>query len=653
MTGRSTPVAPLRITLLGGFQAEAASGRRIEIAAKKTRALLAYLALPAGRPHTRDELADCLWSDRGDKQARASLRQALGELRKDLEALDASPLVLDHDKVALDPALTEVDVATFVTLAAGEDLEELRRAAATYAGDLFHGFDISDPTYADWLRGERERLRGVAMHVLRRLLEQESGQAALAAGQRLLDLDPLGEDAHRALMRRYAESGEIGAALRQYEKCREILQRELSARPSPETEALHRAIRDRAGAVSPAPSPLPPRPETAEAAPVSKPSIAVLPFANLSGDPAQQQVADGVTNDLVADLARFSGLLVKGGRGIIGDVRQAARELDVRYVLEGSVQRDGARLRVNAQLVDGATAAHLWAKRFDLEAASLFAAQDAVVEAIVAELAVKLDLVERDRAKRKPSENLSAYDLWLRSRDHLYRSTKDDTATARRLLERAVALDPHDPRFAADLALAHHYESRWGWSDSQDRSLETAEALARKGVLLDDADYRTHWVLAAVLRAKGDFDGAHAAYARAHGLNANDADLAADFGTFHVYWGQPAEAVRRIEGAMRLNPLYPDWYLRVLGVACFGAGDYAKVVDVVRRARQPHAGLLRVLAAALAMLDQREQAAAATTEVMKLEPWFKIATLRKGLPYKDPALGERMFAAMRKAGLPE
>src|SRR5262249_20685386 len=159
-------------------------------------------------------------------------------------------------------------------------------------------------------------------------------------------------------------------------------QRELGAKPSPETEALHRAIRDRA-----------PRQEAVEPPPSAKPSIAVLPFANLSGEPAQQQFSDGVTNDLVADLARFSGLLVKGGRGIAVDVRQAVRELGARYVLEGSVQRDGARLRVNAQLIDGATAAHLWAKRFDLEAASLFAAQDAVVEAIVAELAVKLDLV--------------------------------------------------------------------------------------------------------------------------------------------------------------------------------------------------------------------------------------------------------------------
>src|SRR5262249_43063494 len=149
-------------------------GETVEITAKKTRALLAYLALPAGRPHTREKLADLLWSDRGDKQARASLRQALGELRQDFEAVAVSPLVLDHDKVALDAAMVEVDVAVLEHCGAHDGLEDLRRVAALYSGELFHGFDVSDPAYADWLRAERERLRGVAIRALKRLLENES-----------------------------------------------------------------------------------------------------------------------------------------------------------------------------------------------------------------------------------------------------------------------------------------------------------------------------------------------------------------------------------------------------------------------------------------------------------------------------------------------
>src|SRR5262249_21344478 len=152
----------------------------------------------------------------------------------------------------------------------------------------------------------------------------------------------------------------------------------------------------------------------------------------------------------------------------------------------------------------------------------------------------------------------SAYDLWLRSRDYLRARKKEDNATARALLEKALELDPGGPRYFADLAMAHLSDSRWGWSDSQDRSLRIAEELAHKGVALDDADYWTHWVLADVLGAKSDFSGALAAYERAYTLNPNDADLLADFGRFHVYLGRADEAIRRTEKAMRLNPFYPD-----------------------------------------------------------------------------------------------
>lgn len=659
-----TPVVPLQITLLNGFHVAAASGKTIEIAAKKTRALLAYLALPVGRQHTRDELADLLWSDREDKQARASLRQALGDLRRDFDAVAISPLTFDHDKVAVDAAMVEVDVATLERCAASEGLDDLRRAATVYAGDLFHGFDVPDPSYAEWLRGERERLRGLAIHVLGRLLERESGQAAISAGRRLLELDPLSEETHRTLMRRYAEAGEIGAALKQYEKCRDVMRRELTAAPSPETEALHRMIRDDPGTLAslrPGRSHASPRQDVPIGAtiPPAKPSIAILPFTNLSGDPEQQYFSDGITNDLITDLSRFSGLLVIASnstftyRGEGVEARQVSSELGIRYVVQGSIQRSGGRVRINAQLIDATTGAHLWGKRYDRETASLFAIQDELVEAIVTELAVKLDLAERDRAKRKMPENLSAYDLWLRSRDHLRARKKEDNATARTLLEKAVQLDPTGARYFADLAMAHLHESWWGWSDSQDRSLQIAEDLAHRGVALDDADYWTHWVLADVLRAKSDFSGAQAAYERAYALNPNDADLLADFGRLHIYLGRADESIRRIEKAVRLNPLHPDWYLIALGLAHFFTGNYQMIIDLVHKARQANPGLLRLRAAAHIMLDQRDQADLARSEVMRLEPWFTIATLRKGLPFRDPALGEPFFAALRKAGLPE
>src|SRR5262249_17500327 len=160
---------------------------------------------------------------------------------------------------------------------------------------------------------------------------------------------------------------------------------------------------------------------------------------------------------------------------------------------------------------------------------------------------------------------------------------KEDNATARTLLEKAVELDPNGARYFADLAMAHLHQSRYGWSDSQDRSLRVAEDLAHKGVGLDDADYWTHWMLADVLCAKSDFSGAQAAYERAYALNPNDADLLADFGRFYIYLGQADESIRRIEKAMKFNPFYPDWYLISLAFAHFCTSNYHKVIDLVHK----------------------------------------------------------------------
>ena len=220
-----------------------------------------------------------------------------------------------------------------------------------------------------------------------------------------------------------------------------------------------------------------------------------MPFTNLSGDPEQQYFSDGITNDLITDLSRFSGLIVIASnstftyRGEGVEARQVSSELGIRYVVQGSIQRSGGRVRFNAQLIDAHHERAPLGKRYDREAASLFAIQDELVEAIVTELAVKLDLVERDRAKRKMPENLSAYELWLRSRDHLRARKKDDNATARTLLEKAVQLDPHRRAIL-----------RRPGDGAPPRILVGMERIAgpvpagrrgpgHRGVALDDADY--------------------------------------------------------------------------------------------------------------------------------------------------------------------
>jgi DNA-binding SARP family transcriptional activator len=214
-------MAHLELTLLGSFHARVAGGSPLDIANRKTRALLAYLALPPGRRHTRHGLVSLLWSDRGEKQAQASLRQALVELNRALESAGTAPLLKDRDTLALDCDSVQVDAAVFEQLTAKTDIEELERAATLYAGDLLQGFDVRDSAFEEWLLFERQRYRGLAVAVLKRLSELQSGRKGIATAERLIALDPHQEEGYRTLMRLHAEAGELGLAMRAYEECRQ------------------------------------------------------------------------------------------------------------------------------------------------------------------------------------------------------------------------------------------------------------------------------------------------------------------------------------------------------------------------------------------------------------------------------------------------
>jgi TolB-like protein len=265
----------------------------------------------------------------------------------------------------------------FEQLAASDEIDDLQRAADLYAGDLLDGLDVRDATFDEWLMVERQRLRAVATTVLRKLLAQQIGPTASVLARRLLALDPFQEEGHRTLMRLYAQDGEIGAALKQYERCREVLKTELDATPSAETTALYHSIREQSGGPDlprhepcPALSANDEKPTHFEGE-ASKPAIAVLPFRNLSDDPDQQYFSDGITEDIITELSRFRSLSVIASkssfqyRGMANELRRVEQELGVRYIVEGSVRRSSDRIRITAQLVDTATATHLWAEHYD------------------------------------------------------------------------------------------------------------------------------------------------------------------------------------------------------------------------------------------------------------------------------------------------
>src|SRR5262245_26943839 len=296
-------MAVAELTLLGGFEIKVA-GRVVDLPGQKDRALLAILVLSSGVAHSRDKLASLLWGERGDQQARDSLKHGLTRLRQCLELVTPPPIVADRRSVRLDPVAITSDTVTFERLASEGTADSLERATALYRGDLLDGIGIRDPAFEDWLLVERQRLRNLVEDALTRLLEQSMAngarERAAAAARRLLSLDPLRESASRALMQIHAGCGQTSQALKLYETLRDRLHRELGVKPERETVQLYESIRQRRSGVeaSAAGSPakgeaargagLGPAPESTMAPALpSKPSIAVLPFQNLSGDPEQ------------------------------------------------------------------------------------------------------------------------------------------------------------------------------------------------------------------------------------------------------------------------------------------------------------------------------------------------------------------------------
>src|SRR5215475_6062493 len=368
------------VTLLGGFGIKLA-GQVVDLPGQKDRALLAILALSPGVVHSRDKLASLLWGDRGDEQARGSLKHSLTKLRQCLQPVTPAPIVADRQSVRLDAAGMTIDVAAFERLLGGDTLEALEQATAIYRGDLLDGIGLREPAFEDWLLVERQRLRHRAEEALTTLITQSlatgAREPAATAARRLLSLDPLRESACRALMQTHAERAETAQALKVYETLRDRLHRELGVKPEPETTRLYESIRQRRAAPTSSPASLrieadsPPKPTPVELPLPSKPSIAVLPFQNLSGDPEQEYFADGMVEEIIGALSRLRWLFVIArnssftykGRAV--DVKRVGRELGVRYVLEGSVRKVGNHVRVTGQLVDATAGAHLWAERFD------------------------------------------------------------------------------------------------------------------------------------------------------------------------------------------------------------------------------------------------------------------------------------------------
>jgi adenylate cyclase len=390
-----------------------------------------------------------------------------------------------------------------------------------------------------------------------------------------------------------------------------------------------------------------------------KPSVAVLPFANLSRDPAQEYFSDGVTEDLITGLSKVSGLFViarnsvftyKGKAVKVSDV---GRDLGVRYVLEGGIQREGSRVRITAQLVDATTGYHIWAERYDREVRDIFALQDEVTQQIVRALAVKLAEGEQGRIARAPTGNLDAYDLVLRGQDERRRTTRESNAEARRLFVKALDLDPEYARAYVQLGWAHLQSWQFLWSTGPE-SLERAQELAERALALDDTLPNAHSLLGQIYLWRKEHDRAIAQAERAIALAPNDAEGYETLADVLAWGGRGEDSLRFIRQAMRLNPHYPFFYLWTLGHALYLTRRTEDAVDAFRKLVQQNPNFLPAhayLAALFTEMGRHEEAEAAWRQAQQLSPGASLASLRQRLPYRRQADLDRFLAAARRAGL--
>lgn len=396
----------------------------------------------------------------------------------------------------------------------------------------------------------------------------------------------------------------------------------------------------------------------------SKPSVAVLPFTNISGDPQQEFFSDGITEDIISELSRFRDLFVIARNSSFSyknkavKIQEIASDLGVRYVVEGSVRAANKRVRITAQLIEGQTGHHIWTERYDRELTDIFLVQDEITQMVASTVAGKLKLTAQDSAIRKPTENIDAY-TWVLRGQGIIADSKERHLAARQAYERAAEIDPTFARAYAGLAICDLVGLANHWNESDEAALDHGLDCAAQAVALDHDDSKSQYLLGNFLQLKGRLKEAKIHLERATSLNPNDADALATMGKYFHETGAPEEAIKCYMKAIRLNPYHPVWYLWQLGLAYYTSKRYEDALAPLQEAISRHPKFVfprRVLAAALAQLDRIGEARKVVEGILGDQP---DASVRQrdvyvlGSATNTPAWSDHWFQGLRKAGLPD
>ena len=643
----------LRLNVLGRFEAQWADGEPVDFTSKKAQALVAYLAVESGRAHTRDQLATLLWSETGDERARHNLRQALSKIRRCCDSL----IISRGESLEIDPASCTADVVEFERLAKSKDPDELHRCLDLYRGDLLDGLIPREPVYDEWLLLARGRLRRIACEAadqfVHTLVAQDRIDEAIQGLNSRLAMDPACEPAHSKLMELLARIGRRSDALRQYQTCVEALQRELGAEPSAQTKSLYTRIRqdDSAGGAEEVHQPATPTLRTGH----DRPTVAVLPFANLSNS-EDAYFVDGIVEDIITALSCFHSLLViaRGSsfvyreRGVPD--RQIADELGAQFLVRGSVQRAGQRVRINVQLLDALAGSHLWGHRFDRELEDVFLVQDEITSTLVSTLAGQVEAARLARARKAPPERLDAYDILLRGKDHHHRFTAEDCRVCIEMFERAIERDPSYAVAYAWLACGLGQAMVFKL-DEHAKLVDRSQAAAERGLELDENESESHRLLAQIFLTRRNLKRSMWHQERALFLNPNDDRSVCSMGEILSFVGKHEEAEEWVRKSMKLNPYHPQRYWTHLARALFHLGRFEETLGALE-----HIGRLRMddhayRVAASARLGDARALERSVAELREAFPDFDPVTFVESLPYEHDSDRQAVLDALGVANL--
>jgi adenylate cyclase len=391
-----------------------------------------------------------------------------------------------------------------------------------------------------------------------------------------------------------------------------------------------------------------------------KPSIAVLPFANLSGDPEQEYFVDGITEQIITALSRMPRLFVIARNSTFTYkrkpvmVQQVADELGVKYVLEGSVQRLKDRVRITAQLVDAITGRHIWSSRYDRHLSDIFALQDDITFKIIEALGVKLTEGEQIKFFALGTSNLNAYLKTLESLEYFRQFTPESLILCRKKAKEAIVLDPEYPMPWAMVAWSHLLALNLGFSKTPQESLTEAGMIIQKVLTLDQKGFHGHYLMSYLYLFQRQYDKALEEIRQAEILNPNGADVTAFYGILLRIAGKPEEAMPKFEKAIRLNPIPPAWYWHNFGHSYRQTGQYDAAIEAYKKAlviNPDHFSAWTGITATYVLAGEKQEAQEAAKEILRIQPEFLLKKFKKSFMLKDKAEISRYIGALREAGL--